>query len=449
MTAGRDRALPSNLDAERLILGALMLQNEHFGVVAGVLTRDDFTTEKHQLIFSRMSEVYESGEKVDRVTVANALMGAGQLEAVGGMSGVVDLDTGLPPIVNLDSYVRIVQEKATLRRAIFACQSVVDRCMVAEDSSEDILQYAESVLAKLSNGPGKHGQWLRPGEVMEGFPGGAGAFLSRPRGGAGIPTPWAPITAKLCGLHKGELVVIAGRPSMGKSIVAMQLAHHAAKEGHGVAVLSLEMSKESLISRLICAVGSVDAQRFREGKLDAEERRRAQRAANDIHSLPLWIDDTRASTMPAISAALRKLRAKNDVSMFVVDHLQLMRGGRHDQKRNEEMSEISHGMKHIAREMDMVGVALSQLNRKCEDENRRPQQSDLAETGSLEQDADVLMFVHRPERYAKNHGREELRGMAEFILAKQREGPVGIKEMVFLKEYQRFEVSANDREVYE
>ncbi len=331
---------------------------------------------------------------------------------------------------------RIVQEKATLRRTIFAVQNLINRCMLASDGSEAILADAEAVLTRLADGRWKHGQWLNPGEVMQSYPGGLNAFLQPARGGIGVPTPWKGLDKAICGLQLGDLFLVAGRPSMGKSVVGMQIAHHAAKHGEGVAVFSLEMTKASLVQRLISAVGPVDAQRFRTGCLEKEERARVAEAARSIQALPLFIDDTRARTMPAITSALRKLMARNPVRLVVIDHLQLMKGVGRSESRHQELSEISHSLKHLAGQMGVTVILLSQLNRECEKAARRPQLSDLKETGSLEEDADVVLFVHRPEQY--NRSETALRGQAEFIIGKQRNGPTGKRAMLFQHEYQQF-----------
>jgi replicative DNA helicase len=231
---------------------------------------------------------------------------------------------------------------------------------------------------------------------------------------------------------------------MGKSIVGMQIAHCAAKAGHGAAFFSLEMTKDSLVRRLISSVGHVDAQRLRSGALNPEERPRALRAATDIEKLPLWIDDTRARTIPAVMAALRKLNARHEIRLVFVDHLQLMRCTGRAESRHQELSEISHSLKHLAAEFDVTVVLLSQLNRDCEREKRRPQLADLKETGSLEEDADVVLFIHRPEQY--NRQDQSLRGQAEFIIGKQRNGPTGKLSMVFQHEYQRFVEATKQQE---
>jgi replicative DNA helicase len=443
MTNRTENGLPCNVDAERLLLGSILLDDNQFELVAGTLSHDDFALEKHQKIWRRMNEINGRGERIDRIVIHNELMKHGESESVGGLSYLVSLDDGLPQFPKLDGYVRIVQEKATLRRTIFAAQGLIDRCKLATDGSEAILAEAEAVLAKLADGRGKQSQWLNPGEVMLAYPGGLSAFIQPARGGIGVSTPWKGLDKALCGLHPGDLFLVAGRPSMGKSVVGMQLAHHVAKDGEGVAVFSLEMTKASLVQRLVAAVGPVDAQRFRTGCLDKEERARVAEAISSIESLPLWIDDSRARTMPAITGALRKLMARSPVRVVVIDHLQLMKGVGRVESRHQELSEISHALKHLAGQMGVTVVLLSQLNRDCEKAGRRPQLSDLKETGSLEEDADVVLFVHRPEQY--NRQEAALRGQAEFIIGKQRNGPTGKRSMLFQHEYQRFVEVAAER----
>jgi replicative DNA helicase len=436
-----ETGLPCNLDAERFLLGSILMDDSRFAEFAGALKADDFSLEKHRRIFQRMCELNERGEHIDRVTVANELRNRGELESCDGVSYLVSLDDGLPRLFNLDSYVRIVQEKATLRQAIFGAQRLMNRCLLQDGSSSEILADAEVFLAKLGDNRQQHGRWLNPGEVIE-TAGGLNSFITPTRGGSGIATPWPAVTTALCGLQRGDLVLVAGRPSMGKSVVAMQMAHHAAVSGHGVAFFSLEMTKDALVRRLISAVGRVDAQKLRSGTLNPDERLRAARAASEIAELPLWIDDSRARTIPAVTAALRKLIARHDVGLVLVDHLQLMKCAGRAESRHQELSEISHSLKHLAGELDLPVVLLSQLNRECEREKRRPQLADLKETGSLEEDADVVLFIHRPEQYDRQA--EHLRGLAEFIIGKQRNGPTGKLNMVFLHAFQKFEEQYRD-----
>lgn len=433
--------LPASLDAERFVLGSILLDAQCFDGIAAALSADDFSLEKHRRIYGAMRTLQAAGENVDRVTVMHELMRVGMLESVDGICYINSLDEGLPQIINIDSYVRIVQEKATLRKAIAAAQHLINRCMTAAEESREILTDAEAVIGRLGQERQNHGQWLTPYEVVAQHP---NRFFDPPQGGDGIATPWPELTDKLCGLHKGDLFIVAGRPSMGKSLAAIQMCQHVAEnEQCGTAIFSLEMSKESIVQRMIAAAARVDAHRLRSGYTDASERERIRRAVDSFSKIPLWIDETRARTIPAVTAALRKLTAKQRVEVVVIDHLQLMHATRRTESRNNELGDICHSLKHIAGDFGVVIILLSQLNRQCEIENRRPQLSDLRETGDLEQDADEILFVHRPERYAKNHGREELRGYAEFILAKQRDGQTGMLKMVFLGQFQRFELAAH------
>jgi len=430
-----ENGLPTNLDAERLVLGAVLMDDTNLEIVSQILEADDFALERHRRIFRRMQDLRQCGERIDRVTVANELRKHGELEH-DGVGYLCSLDEGMPRLANLDGYVRIVGEKSTLRRTIFAAENLKNRCLQAEDNSTEILADAEALLARLGERRQAHGEWLNPGDVISAYPGGMNSFFAPTRGGSGVETPWPSLTGPLCGLQKGDLVLIAGRPSMGKSIAGMQIAHCVAKSGHGVGFFSLEMTKDSLVRRLIAAVGTIDAQKLRSGTLDAEERMRAARAASEIRDLPLWIDDTRARTIPAVTSALRKLQAVHTVRILVLDHLQLMRCVGRSESRHQELSEISHSLKHLAGEFGITVVLLSQLNRDCEREKRRPQLADLKETGSLEEDADVVLFIHRPEQY--NRQDQSLRGAAEFIIGKQRNGPTGKLNMRFQHEYQRF-----------
>lgn len=439
-----DKPLPANLEAEKFVLGAVLLDDQVTDA-ALVLGSEAFTVERNRQIFEAVRTLRQASERIDRVAIHTELMKTGR--HAGALGYMADLTEGIPEGVGIDSHVRSLQEKSLLRQAIFAAQHLMNRCFQADDSAGNILLDCQRTLDALSGSTKKTGEWVTPTEVVRNYPGGAHQFVSRKQGGVGIATPWPPLTEMLGGgLHAGDLFLVAGRPSMGKSLVGMQMAHQAAHDGHGAAVFSLEMSKESLTERLLCGITRVDNQKLRAGYLNATEKARLMEAAADLESLPLWIDDTRARTIPAMIQALRRLCAKHPVEVVVVDHLQLMTSGSRKQqdRRNQELSEILHDFKHEAGRMNATFVVLSQLNRQCEIENRQPQLSDLKETGTAEEDADEVMFVHRPERYAKNHGREDLRGNAEFIVAKQRCGPVGLRQMVFMAGWQRFDCRAGD-----
>lgn len=436
--------LPVNVDAERFVLGSIMLDDSQFIEVAGTLTLDDFSLEKHRRIFSRMADLQKRGEHIDRVTVAEELQRSGQLESCDGVSYIVSLDDGLPQSANLDSYVRIIQEKATLRSAILACQRTIHRCLGAHDGAADILAEAESILARLGERAWNHDRWLTPESIMGCHPGGVSAFLEPSRGGGGLSTPWPRLNRSTCGLQPGDLIVIAGRPGMGKSCWLLQVCHWAATHGVAAAYVSLEMSKESLVRRLICADARIDHQKLRAGSLNADDRRRALLAASRLSEMPLCIEDTQVRTVPALAASLRRLAARCTIGVVAVDHLQLMRSTGRVEKRYLEVGEIVRALKHLATDLKVPLLVASQLNRDCETENRAPQLSDLRESGEIEQDADIVLFLHRPERYAKNLSRADLRGIASFIIAKQRNGPIGEIDMVFLHQFQRFENRADE-----
>lgn len=435
-----DKCLPANLDAERFVLGSILAGYGSFPDVAGALAPGDFSLEKHRRILSRMSELHDRGESIDRVTVANELMRHAQLESCDGLSYLVSLDDGLPQIANLDAYVRIVKDKSILRQTILAAQNLMNRCFAAADDSVEILADAEAVLIRLQ-GEQQHGEWLTPGAVIASHSGDLNAFLSQ-QGAMGIPTPWPRLTGKLAGLHPGELVVVAARPSMGKTVAAMQMAYAAAKRGFGTAMVSLEMNKESLVRWLIAAMGRVDHEHLRSGCLDHAERQRAEAAAAEIQGLPLWIHETQARTIPVLIAALRKLAARESLSVVLIDHFQLMTSTVRFENRHRELTEIAHSLKRLAQEFNIPVVLLSQLNRDCESEERLPQLTDLKETGTLEEDADVVWFIHRWERYARFRTKPEYKGQADFIIAKQREGAIGLVHMTFIQHQLRFEERA-------
>jgi replicative DNA helicase len=440
-----EKGLPANIDAERFILGSILLDDAVFIEVAGALQAGDFCLEKHQRIFRRMAELHERNEKIDRITLANELLRANELESVDGLSYLVSLDDGLPKIPNLDGYVKIVRDKASLRSMIAAAQQIMNRALLAEDTPEQILAGAEETLLKLGESRVSTGL-MSPREVIENYDGGINAFLDPSKRIKGISTGFTKLDEMTGGLHKGELIILAARPSMGKTAFALNIASHVAiKLRLPVAVFSLEMSNESLLTRLLCASAYVDSQRFRAGYLNQDERRKLQKSALEMVDAPLYIDDTAGVNLMDMHAKLRRLRqGGQDLGLVIVDYLQLMSGRGRFENRNAEVSAISRGMKLLAKEMDVPMLVLSQLSRAPETRqgDHRPQLSDLRESGSIEQDADLVGFIFRPEVYKRDD--ESLRGLAELILAKQRNGPVGKIDLVFLHSMTKFENRAED-----
>ncbi len=441
-----ERGLPSNVYAERMVLGSILLNDAAFVTVAAGLAPEDFSLEKHRKIFQRMLDLNERAERIDRVTIANELMRRGELEAVDGLTYLSSLDEGLPELYNLESYVQILRDKSMLRQLIFASQETIQKAMLAEDAPERILASMEDSLLKLGEARAKD-SLLSARDVFDSEDGGVNAFLDPARRVHGISTGFIKFDEMTGGLRGGELVIIAARPAMGKTALALNIALHVATNKNNpkaVAVFSLEMSKQSLLTRLICSQGRVDQQRFRSGYLDRDERSRLGLAAADLYEAPLYIDDTSATTVMDINAKLRKLRATADLGLAVVDYLQLMpvpNTGRNS-NRTTEVGALSRGLKLLSKDLDIPFLVLSQLSRAPEQRigDHRPQLADLRESGSIEQDADMVAFIFRPEVYQKD--REDLRGVAELILAKQRNGPTGKIPLVFLHNYTKFENAA-------
>lgn len=441
-----EKGLPSNIDAERFVLGAILIDPANFIQVAGSIAIEDFTLEKHKRIWLRMTEIHTRGETIDRVTLANELMRHNQLESVDGLSYLIELDNGLPQIFPLDDYVRILTEKSTLRQIIFASQKLIDRALIGQEEAGDILASAEETLLKLGESRAKQ-TLVNPGTILREFEGGLSVFLDPSKRIRGISTGFRKLDEMTAGLHEGELIILAARPAMGKTALALNIAQHVATNPHDprtVAVFSLEMSRESLLTRLICASARVDQQKFRAGYLSQDERRRLQMAAMQLVEAPLFIDDTAGTHLMDIHAKLRRVQAEHGLGMVVIDYLQLMSSRGRVENRQQEVSQISRGLKLLAKEMRIPFIVLSQLSRAPETRpgDHRPQMSDLRESGSIEQDADVIGFIFREEVY--NRDREDLRGKARLIIGKQRNGPTGDVNLIFLKEYTKFENPLED-----
>jgi replicative DNA helicase len=446
-----ERGLPANPDAERLVLGAILLDGSLYLQVAAVLSSDDFSLEKHRRIFSRMKDLYERGDHIDRVTVAGELMKQGQLESVDGISYLVSLDEGLPELTNLDSYIRIVKDKSLLRKMIFNAQRLIDRCLIGEEEPDLILASAEESMLKLGEARTKD-QLTAPGEIVQKFPGGIGAFLDPSQRIRGLSTGFAKFDEMTGGLNGGELIILAARPSMGKTALAMNIAQHVATHPSmkkPVAVFSLEMSSSSLLTRLLCSAARVDQHKFRAGFLNAEERRKLQVALANLTESPIFLDDTAGINLMDIHSKLRRMQAEHGLELVVIDYLQLISSpgsARSSQNRNQEVSAISRGLKLMAKDMNVPFLVLSQLSRASETRpgDHKPQLSDLRDSGSIEQDADLVGFIYREEIYKRDN--EDVKGLADLIIAKQRNGPIGTVPLRFLGQYTRFENRAEDLE---
>jgi len=445
-----DRGLPANVYAERMVLGTILLNSNAFVTAAATLQPEDFSLEKHRILFRRMMDLHNRDERIDRVTLANELLRHGELDSVDGLSYLASLDEGLPEIFHLESYLNIVRDKSLLRKLIAASQETIRRCMLAEDDPAQILSAAEEQLLGIGEAQAKN-TLASARQVFDSAEGGINSFLDPARRVRGVSTGFIKLDEMTGGFRPGELIILAARPAMGKTALALNIAMHVAtnrQAPRAVAVFSLEMSKESLLTRLICARARVDQHHFRTGYLGREERDRLAAAATDLYEAPLYIDDTSSTSLLDISAKVRKLRHSIDVplGLVVVDYLQLMPSpslGR-NANRVQEVSALSRGLKLLSKDLEVPFLVLSQLSRAPDQRegDHRPQLSDLRESGSIEQDADMVAFIFRPEVYHKE--REDLRGKAEVIIGKQRNGPTGVIDLVFLHKFTKFENLAND-----
>lgn len=418
MTSKRERdipletGLPASVPTERLILGAV-LRGEAFETIRGALDSQDFALEAHRRIFQRMSELHDRGETIDRVTVAQELQKHSQLESVGGITALAYLDEGLPDLVNLDAYVRIVSQKSTLRRAALACETLRNRFLLAEEAPEDVLGDAESLIRQLAARSAPQTELQSAREIIDALD--VNRIGQVPRDV--VTTPYASLNQHLVGFFPGELIVIGARPSAGKSAMAIEMAAHAAEAGRPVAIFSLEMRKQAIVTRIVCNRGNVDNAKVRHGRMSDVERYEFLRALREVHELPLYIDD-QAHTFAAMARAVRKMQPRP--RLMVVDHLHLMRGMGRSENRNNELSQITRELKLFSGEIDATVLLLAQLNRDHEKQGRPPEMRDLRDSGSIEADADVIAFLHRKqEMQATNYGTPV---PVDLLLAKQREG---------------------------
>jgi replicative DNA helicase len=440
------RALPENVAAERSILGAILLDNLAYSQAAEHLTSDDFSLDSHRRIYSRMVDLSESSRPIDLITLVEELDRHKELEAIGDVAYVSGLLDGVPDRPSIEHYVRIVRDKALLRGLIHAANSAIARASEQSDPAEDVLNEAEAAIFQLSEKRIGRGFLGIPEIVKESF-GSVDALLKRGQRVTGLETHYTDLDEMTSGLQKADLVIIAARPSMGKTAFAMNIAENVAVMGQKVVgVFSLEMSREALLLRLLCSQARVDSHKMRTGSLWKEDEAKVMHAMEQLAHAPIFIDDTPGISLSEMRAKCRRLQqSQGRIDLIVVDYLQLMSGGsKRYENRTQEVSAISRGLKALAKEMSVPVIALSQLSRAPESRgegHHRPQLADLRESGSIEQDADIVAFIFREEVY--NHDDPELQGRAEIIIAKQRNGPTGRVQMAFIKNSTRFETLAD------
>jgi replicative DNA helicase len=433
----QDKTLPHNLEAERTVLGAVLVDNAAFNSAAELLTRDDFYRESHRRVFDAMAALAERSQPIDLVTLKDELVKGGALEAAGGAAYLGSLVDGVPRITNVEHWSRIIKERAVLRNLIHAGNRIVQSCYEAEDEAAVLLDRAEKAIFDIAERRIRQGFVGIREIVKESFR--TIDQLSQSKEiVTGLPTGFVDIDEMTSGLQKGELVIVAARPAMGKTSFCLNVAQHASlKAGETVGLFSLEMSKEQLVLRMLCSDARVDAHKLRTGRLQEKDWARLAKAYADLSASKIFIDDSATVSPLEMRAKCRRLKAEFGLGLIIVDYLQLVTGGGRVENRQQEISSISRSLKGLAKELAVPVIALSQLSRAPEARtDRRPQLSDLRESGALEQDADVVMFIYREEEHKPT---DENRGVAEIIIGKQRNGPTGSRKLAFIKEFTRFE----------
>jgi replicative DNA helicase len=438
-----EKALPSNVEAERYILGAILLDNSTINQAVERLKREDFFLDSHRRIYDKMLYLYEQNRGIDPVTLQEELRRAGDLEAVGGPAYIAALIDGVPRFSNIDNYTRIVKGKSMLRKLIMTSNQIMSTCFDDEGEPEEILDQAERAILAIAEDRIRQG-FTPVSEVAHQQLEYLEEISGRTQLITGLATGFRDIDFMTSGLQRGDLIIIAARPSLGKTAFSLSIAQNAALrpqpsgERAVVAIFSLEMSKEALVQRLLCSQARVDSHRLRSGMLSKDDWRRLATAVGELSEARIFLDDTPGISVLEMRAKARRLKnEQRRLDLLIVDYLQLMSGRGRIESRQQEVSQISRDLKALAKELDVPLIALSQLSRAPETRTgNRPQLSDLRESGSIEQDADVVMFIYREDAYNPD---TEKQNIAEIIIGKQRNGPTGTVELVFLKQLTRFE----------
>ncbi|MDI6800296.1 MAG: replicative DNA helicase [Actinomycetota bacterium] len=432
----KDRIPPHNNEAEQSLLGSMIISSEVIAETADKISAQDFYRPTHQKIFEAITSLYTKGEAVDPITVAEELEATGQLEAVGGRAYIHTLINVVPTAANAKYYAEIVEKNSVIRSLIRAATDVVNMGYEGIDDIGLLIDEAESKIFSVS----KRRISEKFAHIKELLKEGFEHIEKLQRRGAavsGLPTGLTDLDEKTSGLHPSDLIVIAARPSMGKTSLVLSIAQHVAiEEKTPVAIFSLEMSRQQLAQRLLCSEARVDVQLLRSGRLASEDWRDLSFAAGRLAEAPLYIDDTPSITMMEVRAKARRLMAKHKLGLIVVDYLQLMQSRTRSESRQQEISEISRSLKILGRELDVPVIAVSQLSRAVESRtDKRPLLSDLRESGAIEQDADLVIFIYRDDYYNRD---SDEKGIAEVILSKHRNGPTGTIKLAFLEQYTRF-----------
>jgi replicative DNA helicase len=428
---------PQNVEAEQSVLGAMLLDRDAARRCLELLREEDFYREAHRRIFQAIVALVDRGEPADVITVGEELRRTGQLELVGGGAYLTDLAASVPTSANAGYYARIVADKSLLRRLLAVVNDIARQVYEAADEPEVLLDQAESAIFRIAEERRHNRPYAALRDVLvEAFE--QIEYLYEHKGDVlGVPTGLKDLDRMTTGFHPAEFVVLAARPSQGKTTLSLNIAAHAAQQGVPVGVFSLEMSRDQVAQRLLCAEARVSLQRLRTGFLTDQDWPRLSRALGRLSEAPIFIDDTPNISIMELRARARRMRAEHQVGLLVIDYLQLMHTRGRAESRQQEIAEISRSLKALARELQVPVLALSQLSRAVElRETRRPQLSDLRESGSIEQDADVVVFIHQEPEASRDPARQ---AEYQLIVAKQRNGPTGVVPVVFLREIGRFE----------
>ena len=445
MTGTGDKVPPQSIEAEQSVLGSMIIEREAIYIVAELLRGTDFYRTAHQKIFEAIIALSEKGEPVDLVTLADELQRRRSLEEAGGTAYLSALAGAVPTAANVEYYALIVRDKSVLRSLINTATKIVTGCYAGPPDVEEFMDTAEQQIFEIGR-KGQQKGFVHLKEVLKEAFDRIEHLFDDKKGVTGLATGFAELDHICSGLQPSDLVIVAARPSMGKTTLALNMAHHiTVKEKKPAAFFSLEMSREQLAQRMLCTEAKIDAHNLRRGFLSQEEWQKLTRAVGPLGEAPLYVDDSASLSVMEVRAKARRLKAEKGLEAVFVDYLQLMRGFSRAENRQQELSEISRSLKALAKELSIPVVALSQLSRAVEKrESRRPILSDLMESGGIEANADVVLFIYREAYYHKDTDRGNI---AEIIVAKQRNGPVGMVELCFLDRYNCFANIARAEEV--
>jgi replicative DNA helicase len=436
-----ERTLPHNLEAERSVLGSILLHNDAFNQVAEIIDAGDFFRDAHRRIFDKMVKLSERNDAIDLITLKDELGRSGEIDEVGGPAYITALVDGVPRSANVEHYARIIKEKATLRNLIFSANKILANAYSAEEEADAILDQAEHAIFAIADDKVRDG-FVSVRDLAHSSLETIEKLHAKKELITGVPTGFTDLDEMTSGLQPSDLIIVAARPSMGKTSLVLNMAQHVGtKTGKTVGLFSLEMSKEQLFLRMLTAEARIDAHRLRRGFLGERDWGRLSQAIGTLSETKIFIDDSPSIGTLEMRAKCRRLAAEHGLDLVIIDYIQLMQGRGRFENRTLELASISRSIKGLAKELSVPIVVLSQLSRAPESRaDRRPQLSDLRESGALEQDADVVMFIYREDQYAdKNAPPSDSQGVAEIIIGKQRNGPTGVVRLAFIKEFTRFE----------